>query len=234
LAWWVRKNLSYSGSDFDWVDPDFVKEKRGLVGSGLSLSRPLSAQNVPKAARSCHPAKSPPKQHVFIVDFAVAVTAKFKNLVERFEPDLHLFAPIELQYHDGEPMEGEYYFFNCNVDIDCVLTDNKPEWFRKARTGHIHPSLSLIQKLTPLEIELSKQQIEGRHLWTGGPLGWNQLFISNEFCAALKKERIRSIEFWRECHEIDRPWIAEEHMGPLLDGWRNYVAHGRNVEMGYL
>ncbi|WP_428027713.1 imm11 family protein, partial [Altererythrobacter sp.] len=115
MVWWLKKNMSYLGPDFDWVGPECVEEKRGLVGSGLSLSRPLSEKNVPKAARSRRPAKAPPRQDVFIVDYAVACNRRFKDLVEQFEPGLHLFVPIELQYHDGRVMEGEFYFFNCNV-----------------------------------------------------------------------------------------------------------------------
>lgn len=234
MAWWIKKDLSYAGPDFDWVDEDDVEEKRGLVGSGLSLSRPLSEKNVPKAARSRRPARKPPSVDVFIVDYAVACTARFKDLVEQFEPRTHLFAPIELQYQGGQLMEGEYFFFNCNVDIDCVITDNQNDWFYTNRRGEVSSGFSLIQDLTPLEISLSKPQIEGRHLWTGGPLGWNQLFVSDEFCAALRKGKFRAIEVWRECREVDRPWIAEEHMGPLLDRWRAYVAANRDCAMGYV
>lgn len=232
MAWWIKKD-SYYGPYFNWVEPDAVREKRGLVASGLSLSRPLSEENVPHAARSDSNAKKTPSPDIFIVDYAVACNARFKAIVEKFEPDLHLFAPIELQYGDGRLMDGEFYFFTCNVDVDCVLSDNKPEWFLDGG-DRIVSVISTIQKLTPLEISLSKPQIEGRHLWTGGPLGWNQLFVSDAFCAALKKARIRGYECWRECHEVDRPWIAEEHMGPLLDKWQNYIAHDRNCEVGYI
>lgn len=232
MAWWIKKD-SYYGPYFNWINPDTVTEKRGLVASGLSLSRPLSEENVPHAARSDSNAKKPPSPDIFIVDYAVACNARFKAIVEQFEPDIHLFAPIELQYDDGRVMEGEFYFFTSNVDVDCVLTDNKPEWFLDGG-DRIVSSLKHIQKLTPLEICLSKPQIEGRHLWSGGPLGWNQLFVSDAFCTALKKARIRGYERWRECHEVDRPWIAEEHMGPLLETWKNYIANDRNCEVGYI
>lgn len=234
MAWWFCRSYTYLGPDFDWVDADQVEERRGLFGSGLSLSRPLSARNVPKAARCRTKTTKTPSVDVFFVQAAVAVTARFRELVERFEPGLHLFVPIELQFHDGSPMPGEYYFFNANVDVDCILTDNQPEWFCTGKFGKVTSEFSLIQKLTPLEIRLSKQHIEGRHLWTGGPLGWNQLLVSDEFCAAFRKGRFREVDIRRECHEVDRPWVAEEHMGPLLDTWKNYVAHDRNVEVGYV
>lgn len=233
MAWWLSRGYSYEGPGFDWIDPDSVEEKRGLVGSGLSLSRPLSERNIPKAARYREPYARAPKPDLFFVDSAVAVTKRFKDLVEEFEAGIHLFVPIELQYHDGTPIEGEYYFFNCNADVDCVLTDNKPEWFKYARDRYV-PTLKNIQKLSPLDISLSLPQITGRHLWTGGPLGWNQLFVSDEFCSALKKGKFREIEFRRECQEIDRPWIAEDNMGPLLDRWKDYTSNDRNIEVGYV
>jgi hypothetical protein len=234
MAWWLCRNLTYVGPDFDWVDPGAVAEKRGLVGSGLCISRPLNAKNVPKAARCRRPYPKKPSVDIFIVDYAVAVTGRFRELVERFEPGLHLFVPIELQFFDGTPMDGEYYFFSTNVDIDCILTDNKDEWFRDYGRGNIQPTITSIEKLTPREIYLSKPQIEGCHLWTGGPLGYCQLFVSDEFCAALRNGKFRSIDIRRECQELDRPWVAEEQMGPLLDKWQNYVANDRNVEVGYI
>lgn len=226
MAWWVKKDLSYPGPDFDWVDGI------GPVQSGLSSSCKVEARHVPKTARSRRPTKKPPSLDIFIVDYSVACTGRFKALVEEFEADLHLFVPINLHFHDGAAMPGEFYFFNCNVDVDCVLTDNKPEWFGEYGK-RILPMLSSIQKRTSLEISLSKPQIEGRHLWTGGVLGWNQLFVSDKFCEALRKGRFQAFEIWRECHEVDRPWVADEHMGPLLDKWEAYVSAGRNLELGW-
>lgn len=234
MAWWLDRDYSYAGPGFDWIDEDKVEERRGLVGSGMGISRPLSSRNVPKAARYRKAYAKQPSPDIFFVDSAVAVTARFRELVEKFEPNLHLFVPIELQFHDGRPMDGEFYFFNCNVDVDCILTDNASEWFHDYGDGRMQPTLARIQKLTPREIYLSKPQIEGRHLWTGGPLGWCHLFASDEFTTALREGRFRCIDIRRECHEVDRPWIAEEHMGPLLEAWRNYVAHDRNVEVGYV
>jgi hypothetical protein len=229
MAWWLCRSYSYAGPGFDWIG-----DKSAPVGSGLSLSIAVRPEWVPKAARYRAAYAKPPKPDVFFVDSAVACTARFKALVEEFEPGLHLFVPIELQYHDGRVIEGEYYFFNCQTDVDCVLTDNEAEWFRVYDDGRVTSGMGLIQRLTPLEISLSQPQIEGLHLWTGGPLGWNQLFVSNAFCKALRKSRIREIEIRRECREVDRPWVAEEQMGPLFEKWRDYVASGRSSTMGYI
>jgi hypothetical protein len=228
MAYWLCRSYSYAGPGFDWIDGGGAP-----MGGGLSTSLRVTTEQVSKAARYRAKYAKPPSPDVFFVDSAVAVTRRFKDLVEQFELGLHFFVPIELQFFDGSVMPGEFFYFNCNVDIDCVLTDNKEEWFEELG-GTLMPTLQFIQKLTPLEISLSKPQIEGRHLWTGGILGWNQLFISDEFCVALRKNRIREIEIRRECQEVERPWVPEEHMGPLLDKWRDYVASGRNLNTGWI
>lgn len=230
MAWWIKGNYSYAGPGFDWLDGGSAPMSSG----GLSTSLAVRPEHIPNTARYRKSYPKPPSPDLFYVASATACTPRFKALVEQFEPGMHLFVPIKLQYHDGRAMEGEYYFFNCNVDVDCVLTDNKPGWFFTSRYGEKSPQIGLIQKLTPLEISLSKPQIEGRHLWTGGVLGWNQLFVSDAFCAALRKARIPTIDVWRECHEVDRPWIAEEHMGPLLDRWKDFVESGRTITMGWI
>jgi hypothetical protein len=131
-------------------------------------------------------------------------------------------------------MEGEFYYFNCQTDIDCILTGNQSDWFREGRYGDITPAFKLIQKLTPIDIRISGPQVKGHHLWTAGILGWNQLMISNEFYDLCRKAKFKAWEYWRECEEIDRPWIAEENMGPLMDVWKNHVASGRTSHVPWI
>lgn len=233
LAWWISRSAAYAGPGFDWINPEAVIERRGLSGSGLSLSRPLAERNIPKVGRYRKPFGAGPVADVFFVSCAVVVNERFKNLVERFEPGAHLFTKIELQYFDGKAIDGNFYFFNCNTDIDCILTDNNPAWFSN-KYNKIISNIKHIRELTPIDVVLSKPAIAGHHLWTGGPLGWNQLFVSDAFYAALCADNIGEFETRRHCEEIDQPWMAKDNMGPLLEKWQNYVAHERNVEMGYL
>jgi hypothetical protein len=233
MAWWISRSSAYAGPGFDWVDADSVAEQRGLSGSGLSLSRPLGIENVPKIGRYRQPFETPPVADVLLVSSAVVVNDRFKNLVEEFEPDIHLFAPIELQYNDGRPIDGNFYFFNCNFDIDCILTANDPAWFRNVN-NKIISNIKHIRSGTSIDVNLSKPAIYGRHLWTGGPLGWNQLFVSDIFYKAMRDSDITEFETRKHCEEIDQPWLAEANMGPWMEKWRNYVANDRNIEMGYL
>jgi hypothetical protein len=55
------------------------------------------------------------------------------------------------------------------------------------------------------------------------------LFISDEFRDAYRKERMRGLIIEKKCKVIDRPWVAEEQMGPMLDQWQSYVDSGRTI-----
>ncbi len=231
MAWWLDKDYSYGGPGFDWVgvaeDP-----REGLSGQGLALSWPRSAKNVPKAARLRKPYYRPIKADIFIVDSCTVVNGRFKALVESFAPGVHLFVPIELQRHNGDSIDGEFYYFTTNQDVDCLLTDNKEEWFNYIETRSLWlSSIYRIVGSNNRKIYFSKPQIRGLHLWTGGPLGWDTLFVSDEFCNAIRKAKIRFVTIHRPCIEVDRPWIAEEQMGPMINTWRDFVAHKRKIRL---
>jgi hypothetical protein len=58
-------------------------------------------------------------------------------------------------------------------------------------------------------------------------LGLSQLFVSNAFMDAMRKTLRGYISSYDRCIEVDRPWLAEEQMGPLLQRHLAYVASGR-------
>lgn len=88
MAWWLVREYSYAGPGFDWLDGDAVEQIRGLVSLGLSPSRPRASKHVPKAGRYRAKYPKPPAVDSFFADSAVAVTGRFKALVEEFEPGL--------------------------------------------------------------------------------------------------------------------------------------------------
>jgi hypothetical protein len=230
----LGRDYSYAGPGFDWINPDSVTERRSLCGSGLSVSQEIGSRNVPAAAKYREEYDQPPAVDVFFVDSAVAVTGRFKRLVEEYEPGIHLFVPIELRFHDDTVMQGEYYFFNANVSIDCILTDNEDSWFRKTRFGDVRPTLVHIQHSSPIDIRLSVPAVRGRHLWTGGIVGWNQLFVSNVFAKVLQDGKFRAIEFRKECVEVERPWVVDENIGPLRDKWEAFEGSGHQLHVGWI
>jgi hypothetical protein len=165
---------------------------------------------------------------MFIVEGSVAVSERFRLLVEEFEPGMHWFAPLIMERKNGEVIEGPYWLFHVQQDVDCLLTDNDPALFEDLGmfSGGEHRKLCRIT--WSRTISLCKRQIEGRHLWTAGLLGLTDVFCSEEFTKAVRAAKLTCINFDPQCSEVDRPWVAEEQMGPLLARHQAYVASGRS------
>lgn len=237
MAYWLDKHYGSLQPNFRWTSQ--AQERRGLSGSGLSISRPLSAKNVPSVGRPEAQDKRKLSSDIFFVSASICCNERFRALVEQFEPDLHLFVPIELQGFEGKRLDGEYFYFSAGQDIDCIMTDNNPDWFIDGPNG-IYSTLRRnfgiygpMAQRAQIHPKLSIPQIVDKHLWTGGPLGWNEMFVSDDFYDAICKHRIKGLTLRWPCDEVDRPWLPEENMGPMLEKWREYVAAGRNMEAEY-
>jgi hypothetical protein len=133
--------------------------------------------------------------------------------------------------------EGQYWLFHVQQDVDCLLTDNDPALFRELDEYFLDSG----EKIRPIycrltepgrAIVISKPEIVGKHIWTAGLLGENYVFCSEYFKKAVHDARLTCIRFAPQCSEVDRPWIAEEQMGPLLARHQAYIASGR-AEVDY-
>lgn len=56
------------------------------------------------------------------VSLIPVVSARFKALVEQFEPGVHFFKPIRMEMVSGEPFDGEHYIFFAQQAADFWLT----------------------------------------------------------------------------------------------------------------
>ena len=163
-----------------------------------------------------------------IVAGSVAVSQRFRDLVEEFEPGVHAFSPIILERKNGEQFEEDYWLWTTQQDIDCLITDNNPKNFRYIPGFEPEEKRIVCSLYQPgREVPISMPQIGGRHLWTAGLLGLTQLFVSDAFMEAMRRTVRGRIRDERRCIDIDKPWTAEEQMGPLLSRHRAYVASGR-------
>jgi hypothetical protein len=248
MAWLIAKSYSFGGPPLHIIDnPDGTKLFNNI---GASSSLPWPHGSNAMTARYDRPWAGKPDD-MFLVDGMVAVSGALHDLIESFEPGIHAFVPLRLERRDGEvvyedfkflpvarapdlspstgtPIEGRYYLFSAQQDVDCVVTDNDPELFEDLGPldgGRRHLLCRVREPYRP--ITLSRPQIAGRHLWTGGLLCWNELFCSDAFKAAVETAELGFVEFNRECSLVEHPWVGEEQMGMMLSQWRGYVASGR-------
>ncbi|MEO7690808.1 MAG: DUF1629 domain-containing protein [Sphingomonas sp.] len=163
---------------------------------------------------------------------------RFRDFVEEWEPGLHFFVPFTLKRKNGENL-GPHYKYGIGQDIDCLLTEElqqhfngfdtadggrKYEFFVGQATGKAGYREQYPDESSAPEIRISKPAISGAHLWTMGLLGLGDcdepMVMSDAMYKAFKKEKFRELEYQCLAHEVDKPWTAEENMGPKLDAWR--------------
>ncbi|MDZ3831307.1 MAG: hypothetical protein U0S50_05745 [Sphingopyxis sp.] len=230
MAWLMEKNWHFFEPNFEITEnPDNTKL---INATGISSFLPWRFGGKPIVARQSKAHKGK-LSDMILVDGSVAVHQRFRDLVEELEPGIHAFAPIILERKNGDRIGEDYFLFSAQQDIDCLITDNNPENFEFLWENDTGVKQILCKLTQPgHEVPISKPPIAGKHLWTAGLLGLNQMFVSVEFADAAR-ENLRGLRrFERRCTAIDRPWIAEEQMGPLLSRHNAYVTSGRS-EVNY-
>ena len=134
-------------------------------------------------------------------------SAAFRAEVERLEPGVHQFFPINITRprskkpvlrRDGlEAGPGDYFLFNCLQLLDAVLPD--------LSTGvQRYPSGRLAFNVRSADICVSRSAIARRHLWHGDlhNQGREQFFISDELLAGFRRAGLRGFEV-RPVREAD-------------------------------
>ena len=225
MAWLVEKNYHFPGPNFEITDnPGGLKPINNI---GICSHLPWQPVSEPVVARQDKTYRGK-IDDMTIVAGPVAVSQRFRDLVEEFEPGVHAFSPLILERKNGQRFEEDYWFWTTQQDIDCLITDNDPRNFEHLWTNDAGVKQIICMLTKPgREVPVSRSQIEGRHLWTAGLLGGTQLFVSDAFMAAMRKVLRGYISTYDRCVEVDRPWVAEEQMGPLLPRHLAYVESGR-------
>lgn len=140
-----------------------------------------------------------------------AVNKRFHDLVEHFEPGVHQFFPLKLFRKDGSPLDDDYYIFNCAVGIDAIIHTNKePKWtMNSAGKPRLYTHLSR-------EFEISRPAVGDQHLWCGKSVAQRDLFVSDAFYQAMRRNRIQWIQAVHR-REVDVPWIRDKELAPLVE-----------------
>ncbi len=225
------------GSDYTPFEPDNEDWYRDdprwsefLKGKGLCLPTNAwqSATQLKKTAGQL--------PDILTVRTTHCCNARFRDFVEQWEPGLHFFKPVELKRKNGERV-GDYFAWTVGQDIDCVLTAGMDRFWRlsyengplefsmmrainKAWQQHYYPP-----SWDGTRIAISGPAVRGRHLWTAGMLaqmgqGGQYHFMSDAMHKAYKKEKFKSMALGFAVDEVDRPWVASENMGPMIEAWR--------------
>lgn len=206
MAYWIKLEFDHREPMFEFDD-----EPEKMLLFGLSRGIPADAKRLPTRATETTRKKSYPD--IFSMPGLKAVNAKFRDLVEEFEPSVHQFFPLELKKKNGERIEGEYFIFNCCVSFDSLLVSQSdvswiepdgPTEYPHVRVGWRHKNV------------LSRPQIADRHLWCSFRVRCPGFFVSDALHDRMKALKFKYFDA-SFCDEVDEPWVAAENIQPILD-----------------
>jgi hypothetical protein len=142
-----------------------------------------------------------------------AVSERFKEIVESYEPGVHQFFPVELFDKAGDRVPTNYYIFNCTVCVDAVLVEHSEVRWSQRRVEPYDP----FPRIDHWDKEvLSAQAIAGHHVWCGGLLETDGIYVSDALFDDLKRAKIKYFKE-KSLEAIDVAWRPEDNIQPILD-----------------
>lgn len=126
--------------------------------------------------------KKYPPYDVFKSRGLIVVSDTFKKVVEKFEPSVHQFFPIEVLYDDNRQAKQMYFFNICN------RLDTMDRERATARIGRVlwDPSTG--------NFVFSKDKIGSRHAWVDKFLS-HGIFLSDDVKTDLERSGVTGIAF---------------------------------------
>jgi hypothetical protein len=124
-----------------------------------------------------------------------------RQIIEKLEPGIHAFIPVNLRVQGSKKDWGQYYLLHPGQAIDAVVIDETDFAEGKGRAGFAKSSTLSSFGDTVLDGRL----IESRHLWRGGRGKWGgggdpfhyYLFCSDELVKQIKSAEIEGWRFRR-------------------------------------
>lgn len=216
MAWLMRISLDSKG-DFKWLDKDGKILPGYYYGMGFWMwaasPKVTDISGIPTIA--VRTSRAAPSDALWIPkgNTAGVVSARFRSVIEEFEPDGHQFFPVTLTQKDGSVVADDYFIFHPSRYAPCVL-------LTKSKLSEI-----IIVKYGPRAGTPSYYVDEREHVISRPAYGDHKVFgsmfldgenllITDEVKARLEAERISGLCF-HYVQELDKPWIFEKE-APLL------------------
>ncbi|WP_298822633.1 DUF1629 domain-containing protein [uncultured Roseibium sp.] len=206
MAHWIKLAFTTGEPLFEFDDAP-----ENILRFGLSLGLPIGPGRLPTRAHETIGRKSLPD--IFPMPGLNAVSRKFREIVEEFEPRVHQFFPLDLFYKNGQPVEDEYFIFNCTISLDSIIVDQSDIYWLKLDSPNEYPRLRIGWRD---RLVLSRAAIASHHLWCGARIRHTGILVSDEFHARLKQSKFKYFDSFF-LKEVDSIWIAEENIHPILE-----------------
>ncbi|MEO7691362.1 MAG: DUF1629 domain-containing protein [Sphingomonas sp.] len=159
-------------SKLQFLHPEKVDRHAKLPGrSPLGQGYPVVPDSAPKAVLWKSKSKLPP-DYAFGDNSIMLVSSRFRDLVERFEPGVHQFLPVDMYNSKAatEPFDCFYWFVVCtlidSVDPEHTTLTWKGDYTERGSDGLRYGLWYFDHSASPPQKAVFSQRAIGdRHLW---------------------------------------------------------------------
>ncbi|PXW67604.1 hypothetical protein C7451_1261 [Blastomonas natatoria] len=121
------------------------------------------------------------------------VSSRFKEVVERFEPDVHQFFPVAVVDKAKEKIDERWLWVVCNR-IDGVDREHTNLFFQNQNLWtSSYKEDGEWKRVRDPKVAFNKQQTEGFHFWRDKHLFGEGIYVSDEGAQALQSENLSAL-----------------------------------------
>lgn len=122
------------------------------------------------------------------------VSSRFKEVVERFEPDVHQFFPVAVVDKAKEKIAERWLWVVCNR-IDGVDREHTNLFFQNQNLWtSSYKEDGEWKRVRDPKVAFNKQQTEGFHFWRDKHLFGGGIYVSDEAARALESAKIAALQ----------------------------------------
>lgn len=122
----------------------------------------------------------------------LALSQRFKDIIETFEPGLHQFQPVEVITKSGKPSETQYYYFR---NLQCL--DGCVDYEKSILSDDSIPGRKFRPRLAWFgddELAMKRSLIEGRHFWHDKHFS-SYWFFSEDLKAEVERQSLKKLKY---------------------------------------
>ncbi|TCP35415.1 imm11 family protein [Rhodovulum marinum] len=154
----------------------------GVAVDGAPVLAPLEGHELPREFRAERPIKTLGSL-ILLTNRLLAVDAALKDIIETFEPGVHLFWPLRITQANGDDYPEAFYGMVIRQFRDSFVPDASAEgaWTGDGWTYRV----SIPNKKNYTGLALSGDAIGGAHLWRDRALTDPDFFFSDDVQQAI-------------------------------------------------
>ncbi|WP_374310710.1 imm11 family protein [Dongia sp.] len=120
----------------------------------------------------------------------------FRVIVEKLEPNIHQFFPIEFDGGERGINDPKYFVFNVLSALDAILVERSAvfqrEWEALSGTGKM-TRYSRVEISSPAGLVVKKEEIKEHHMWRTANVLPRLLFFSDELMTQVAAAKLKKL-----------------------------------------